>query len=353
MRIVERLDEALDVLAKAEATATRHALNGELSRVHYFRGNILFPRGDVDGCLREHELARELARAAASPEDEARALSGLGDAYYLGGRIVTAEKHYDACVGLCRDNGYRAIEVANLSMVGHMRLYLNELSAARDDCRSAVAAAAEVGNHRAEMIARGSCLAKVLFDMADFAGAQEELRIGLDLARRLGAQRYEPMYMSFLGKILAIEGKRAEARALLKDAVAVSRETGLGYAGPMALGALALVTDDAGDREQALAEGVALLREPRPSHNYLWFYRDAMEACLGARDWEGVERHARALGEYTAAEPLPWSEFFLARGRALADHGRGAEDKGRLAELRRIGADAGLHAALQALSEIV
>ena len=43
----------------------------------------------------------------------------------------------------------------------------------------------------------------------------------------------------------------------------------------------------------------------------------------------------------------------MARGRALADHGRGAEDKGRLAELRRIGADAGLHAALQVLSEFV
>ena len=40
-------------------------------------------------------------------------------------------------------------------------------------------------------------------------------------------------------------------------------------------------------------------------------------------------------------------------GREMADHGRGAEDKGRLAGLRRIGADVRLYAALQALSEIV
>ena len=353
MRIVERLDDALDVLAAAEDTATRYGLGGELSRIHYFRGSLLFPTGDVEGCLREHEQARELARAAASPEDEARALSGLGDAYYLRGRMATAETHFDACVGLCRENGYRAIEVANLSMRGHMRLYLNDLSAARDDCRSAAAAAAELGNHRAEIVARGSCLAKVLFDMSDFDAARHELQTGLDLARRLGARRYEPMYMSFLGKILAIEGAAARARALLEEAVAIARDTGIGYAGPMALGALALVTDDAGGRDEALAEGTALLREPRPSHNYLWFYRDAMEACLGAADWEGVERHARALDEYTAAEPLPWSNFFMARGRALADHGRGAPDQETIAELRRLGAGAGLNAALPGLAEAV
>jgi len=43
-------------------------------------GNLLFPRGDVEGCLREHRRSLDLAREAGSAELEAAALGGLGDA---------------------------------------------------------------------------------------------------------------------------------------------------------------------------------------------------------------------------------------------------------------------------------
>ena len=91
MRIVDRLEEALRLLDRAEATARDGGLAQERIRIHYLRGNLYFPLGNIDGCLAEHGKAAELAQKAGSVEDEARALSGLGDGNFLGGRLQSAE----------------------------------------------------------------------------------------------------------------------------------------------------------------------------------------------------------------------------------------------------------------------
>ena len=108
----------------------------------------------------------------------------------------------------------------------------------------------------------------------------------------------------------------------MEDAAASSRETGIAYLGAAIAGEIAAVTDAADAREAALAEGEALLAAGAVSHNHLWFRRRAMDAALRAGDWGAVEHHAAALDEYTRSEPLPWADFFVARGRALAAQGR-------------------------------
>ena len=77
-----------------------------------------------------------------------------------------------------------------------------------------------------------------------------------------------------------------------------------------------------------------------------------MEVSLGAGDWNGVERYAKALEDYTRPEPLPWSDFFIARGRTLAAYGQGRRDAEVAQELRRLREEAervGLKTALPAL----
>ena len=59
---------------------------------------------------------------------------------------------------------------------------------------------------------------------------------------------------------------------------------------------------------------------------------------LGA--WDEAERYAAALEDFTRAEPLPWSAFFVARGRALAALGRGGVDESTKPELERLAAEA-------------
>ena len=115
---------------------------------------------------------------------------------------------------------------------------------------------------------------------------------------------------------------------------------------------MALVTEDPDTRQAALKEGEELLAEGAISHNYFWFYRDAMDASLEAGAWDEVERYAAALKSYTAAEPLPLSDLFIARGQALAAHGRDPADKFVIEELRGLRAQAegfGLRIALPAI----
>ena len=77
------------------------------------------------------------------------------------------------------------------------------------------------------------------------------------------------------------------------------------------------------------------------SHNFLWFNRYAIEACLAAKDWAGIERYAAALERSMAEEPVPMTDFLVARARALAAAGRGQKDptelKRLLAEANRVG----------------
>jgi len=122
-RVIGRFDEALAILDRAEAVAARSDFADDLAEIHHHRGNVYFPLGNLDGCLEQHRLALAQAERAGSGEAEARALGGLGDAYYLRGRMVSARDQVDRCVGLCRANGYVAIEAANLYMRGITRLF--------------------------------------------------------------------------------------------------------------------------------------------------------------------------------------------------------------------------------------
>jgi hypothetical protein len=72
------------------------------------------------------------------------------------------------------------------------------------------------------------------------------------------------------------------------------------------------------ENSSLLGEGEELLRRGAVGHNHFWFYRDAIEAMLAAGDAAGALRYAASLEDYTRGEKLPWSDLFIARGRALA-----------------------------------
>jgi hypothetical protein len=172
--------------------------------------------------------------------------------------------------------------------------------------------------------------------MLEAEAASNHVAEALTLAQRLGARRFEAEALAFRGEVQRMAGRRAEALSDVGEALTISRETGMAFIGGMILGILALAADDPQVRSDALAEGEALLAAGSISHNHLLFRRDAIDACLDAGDWRGAELHSTALETYTLEEPLPWSDFFVARGRALAACGRGRRDTALVAELARL-----------------
>jgi tetratricopeptide (TPR) repeat protein len=295
--------------------------------------------GNIEGCLEQHGRALDFAREAGSPESEARALGGLADAEYARGQMRTANGHFQQCVALAREHGFGRIEVANLSMRGVTRYYLGELESSLEDILASAEAAARVNHNRAEMIAC-LCVHYCALEIGDWLLLKEYTERAAILIKRLGARRFEADCLHFQARGYVEEGRRMEALEILREAVAISRDTGIAYCGPRVLSELALATDDPEERVRAIEEGEAILKSGAVAHNYFWFFRDVMEAALNIGDWNATESYAQALEDYTRAEPLPWSDFFIARGRALAAFGRGGRDAATIDELRRLRGDA-------------
>lgn len=339
LRVADRYDEALEMLDRAEASAAARSNDLELARIHNLRGNVFFPLGRIEDCRRAHELSLDHARAAGSPESEARALSGLGDACYAAGRMLSAGDYFGRCIALASAHGLGRIEVANRSMAALSRLYACDLDTALSQARATVEMASRVGHQRADMIS-SEITYLILREIGDMDAAEPHARRALELSRKLGARRFEAEDLTFLAQVARDRGERGEALRLLEAALAISREVGMRYIGALILGEIAAATDDAERRAAALAEGEAHLHRGSVSHAHLWFYQVAIEVHLEHGDWAGAERAARALRDYARPEPMPWSDFYAARGTALAAWGMGGPAPALLPELRRLAADA-------------
>jgi tetratricopeptide (TPR) repeat protein len=217
--------------------------------------------------------------------------------------------------------------------------------------------ARRVGHHRAEINARlAATFAASTLGAYDRLAAQAA--VVSDLVGRIGARRFLQGSLHYQGRAALARGRRDEACELIEEALAISRETGIRFHGPNVLGGLALALEDPDERRRALAEGEAIIAQGAVGHNHLRFYPDAIETALDLGDWVEAERYVDALDQFTRPEPLPWSDFFIARGRALAPRGRGprTEQIGRelerlRGEAHRIGYRTALPAIEQALEE--
>jgi class 3 adenylate cyclase/tetratricopeptide (TPR) repeat protein len=350
-RVTDDLPGAFADLEQAETVAVAQNLVPQQARIRFLRGNLFFPRGDMEGCLREHGAALKLARQAGEAEIEAMALSGMGDAEYLCGRMISAQNRFRCCIELCVAHGFGRVEVANRPMLAFTHWYKEGPAAAISDADEAIAAAARVGHRRAEMIGHhAACFIRI--DLLDLEAALCHAEAALALSRHLGARRFDAEALALRAEVRRRAGRRAEALADAREAARISNETAPSFIGPYALGILALATEDPSERRAALDQGEALLDHGAVSHNHLLFRRDALEASLDAADWDRVERLASALERYTHQEPLPWSDFHIRRARALAARAGVRSEPAWRADMQKLieeGEHAGFRAALASL----
>lgn len=323
LRVAGQIDEGL---ARLDSIDMSGASELDQARFHHYRGALRFSVADIEGCVSDQEAALAHAQAAGDPEWEAMALGGIGDAHYAAGRMGAAYERFLACVDLAADHGLGRIELSNRHMVGVCRRYMNENGEALEDVSAAREFAAQVGNIRSQIVT-GIIQSEMLMEGGRAEEAAAILEADAGHITDIGNQRLEAYNTIQLARARCLLGDVSTAYTHATHALALSRDFGMVFIGARILGVLGLVAPSEAERKAALAEGAELITNENPiAHNALWFYRDAIEATLDMGDWDAAEACCDTYAAYTAAEPLPWTDFFIARGRALAALGRNSND---------------------------
>jgi transcriptional regulator with XRE-family HTH domain/tetratricopeptide (TPR) repeat protein len=306
LNVLDRIDEEETLLDEALALAHATDYTASLAQLYYLKGNIRFPRGEFAAGRSLHERAFAYARQSGKHDVEARSLSGLGDSLYAEGRMRQANRVFDDCLTLCRRHGLASIEASNLFMRGTTRIYLGDAEGALADALDSAALGRRVGNRRAEIVSRLTA-SWVLLAMGRLEEAGAEVGQGLQIARSMGAARFEPFLNECLARVSFAEGRRSLALAQIRDAcAAVDRLKLHRFIGPWLFGTLALLSDDRDERDDALARGEELLAGGYVAHNLYRFRMTAAEIAL----LEGDPARARAqlglLAAATAEDPCEW-----------------------------------------------
>lgn len=335
MRLADRYEEAFGFLAKADVVARKSNSVRELAQIHGQRGSLYFAMGQTDECAAEQEISLKYAKQAGSTELEATALSGVADARYVAGRMVTALEYFDRSTQVAASGGFRATESVNHAMAGICQLYMLEFEKAKNEGIRAVEIADEAGLPRSKMLGEIAGYMANL-EMGEVEVAQEHSNRALEISRQLGAPRFEAQSLAFAGKLAWAAGEGAQAIKLLQGAVEISARVGHGFTGPRIMGVLALCLNTPQARRDALEKGEKLLAAGAVAHNHLEFYPDAINVSLQLGDWTNAKRFASAFENFTRQEPLPWANFIVARGRTLAAWGENQRDKIIVERLREL-----------------
>ena len=343
LRMVDDYEGAVGALDEAEPIADSLELWEELARICITRANLAFWKGHTEKCLPFSERALDYARRARSVELEVHALGGIGDAYYAGGRMQSAHDYFTKCVEAAKRNGLGRVEVAHRVQIGGgtMQLMLDMRRSLALSVETAKISA-EFGSLRSELQSYVSAT-NAAVALGELDEARKHAEKLLRLANEMGASRTKARYYCYLGRILLAEGKRQEACEALEEGYRISRETGTGYVGAAILGTLARATGDPDRQRKILSDGETLLTQGAVGHNFLEFYEDAIEACLESGDSDEAVRYAALLEDYVSAEPLPLTDFLVARGRALAAFGKGERNNALSEELLRLTQEARDH----------
>lgn len=344
-RLMGQGESGLDVLGQAEAVARREGMEAELAEICYLRGTAAFSAAQFEQCLDLQNEALRYARRAGSYEWEAAALGGLADAEYARGRMRNTLDNFERCFALCRKHGLLHIEARNRFMVGVTRRYLGAQDVALGELDAAAELSDRIHDVRGGMMAR-NIQGEILMDMADFEAAAMPLQEALSTARSLNNRRMEVYELYQLTRHAHSQEEPALAQDRMDQAIEIGRETGIHFHGPRLFALQARIARDEEVCRKALAEGAALIDAGANAHNVLWFHRDAIDACLAIGAQDLARAHADALVAFTSEEPLPWADFFVARGRALADCADGQGDGATLARVHARGRELGLAIAL-------
>ncbi|MCB9566459.1 MAG: hypothetical protein H6710_04470 [Myxococcales bacterium] len=328
LNLSDRHDEALAVLGRASGSTEEPAL---LAAIHSLRGNILFSCGDSSSCRREHERALAAARRAGDAAAEARALNGIGDAYYLTGAYRSTHGALHECIAIAQREQMPALESLSLSISAASRVFYGDVVGAHEDVLRAEALADQAMDAKAQVLA-ASVAAKVNLYLLDLDASERAGQRVLARSRRVGTLRLAQYALLRIAWVAERRGQPELAMRRLEEAWTLASEVGKLFLGSALLAGMAVL-----DRSRAAAlldEGEELLHhEPRIDHNTLYFHVHGVRAAYQIGDEARLRRYAQALLD-DQGESRELRGFHGKCGLLLADLLAGRSEA--LAELRAL-----------------
>jgi hypothetical protein len=333
----------LEVLAAAE----REALAGGeieggplaelMARLQALRGNIHFPRGELEACLEAHRQSRMWAQRAGTPLAEAGALVGLAWAHYQRGDFEAATGKAGDALALGGEARFDRIRLAALRVRAVSRIFLLEHAEALADAREAIALAEAQDDPINALLARTTA-GTVHLERWEHEEALAVVAPALGLDDRLGDTGLQAAPLWVRGTALGAMGEVDEGIRTLE----LARDHGLKgqgirFAVPRILGTLAFFVDPAA-RAALAAEGEAMLAKTAVAHSAFGFYGSLVHAALRNAEWDLAEHCAAGLRRFSGAAPPPWAAAMLALAQHFAALGRGtasAEDQAAAARLHQ------------------
>ncbi|MCB1474750.1 MAG: AAA family ATPase [Rhodobiaceae bacterium] len=337
-RFAGKTSEGLGYLDLAQPAAEAAGQDLALAEIHHLRGNLVFPLGEFERCREEHQSALAYAEKVGSVEYRARALGGLGDAFYCSGRLQTSHHYLEQCLKLAEENGLGSIEVSYLIMRCDTFMFRTELENAWKDARRAATIAAEVGNRRAEFFGLWVGVSIVMFspEKIEPERLRAETARMTAIVRQLGLKFTEPLLSIARAFENSLGGLPNDDEDLRKG-YELACQVGVTFAGPWVLAVLCWLTKDAETRRWAMAEAEKVLNSNRClSHNYLIFYQLALEVSIRDGIWNDVAHYCQAIDDYTRQERLPLMDFLMSRGRALKAVAENTADATTIRQIQRL-----------------
>ncbi len=286
--------------------------------------------------MTEHENALRFGGEAGSTEAQARAYSGLGDAQYLRGRMLSAGQMFERCIIFARENNFTSIVSANLAMFGLTNFYALQFNSSDELFEEALELSIRIGNYRAEVIAL-SATGYTLHEQGKYEDALRNVQRAEIIAKKSGMTAFVAISQVHQARNYLAMGQQTTANELAERAWKLIFANHFEkFTGPWCLSIIALSAQEIDRQNWAIDEGFRILSKESVSHNHLYFYRDMMEVGLERSDWKLLQRSSDALRDYTLPEPLPWSDLCIERGQVLGNYYQGNNGKETQIELKSL-----------------
>jgi len=234
--------------------------------------------GRMKEALAHYCTALAVARSVGNRRFEAVALGRMGSLHRQQGRMEEARAHLDAVLAIAREVGDRRLEGAVLGELASLHRLQGRMEEARVHYEAALATAREVGDRRVECIVLGN-LGGLHREQARPEEARAHFEGALVIAREVGDRRVEGMVLGNLGGLHLDQAREEEARAHFEAALAIHREVGNLYSQAIVLGYLGNLHLDRGELVEAHAHYEAALAIHREVGNR--FYEGMELAHLG------------------------------------------------------------------------